>query len=193
MSFFASAGDSGAQLEFPAVSSYVTGVGGTTVSLDSAGNKLSETTWSGTGGGISSDVSKPTYQAGFLAGTGRGVPDVSYDADPNSGFYIRENGGWGAVGGTSAGAPQWAGLAALVNQGRKAAGLSPIGTGLTYGTNTALYNLAGGTSYTNAKGAFTDITTGSNVNSANFGYSATAGYDPATAWAPPSPTSWSPP
>ena len=175
VTFLASSGDSGAGVDYPAVSPYVTAVGGTSVSLDSAGNKLSETTWSGSGGGVSADVSRPSYQAGFNDASGRGVPDVAYDADPNSGVYVRENGGWYGVGGTSAGAPQWAGLAALINQGRQAAGLPALGSGLAYGTNTALYNLAGGTSYTNAPGAFTDITTGSNGNAATVGYDTATG------------------
>jgi hypothetical protein len=78
------------------------------------------------------------------------------------------------VGGTSAGSPQWAGLFALANQGRASAGLSSLGTGVAAGTNVRLYQLAGGTSYTNPKGDFVDITSGSN------GYSAAVGYDFAT-------------
>ncbi len=174
VSFLASAGDSGTAVDYPAVSPYVTGVGGTTISLDAAGNKLSETTWSGSGGGVSVDVARPSYQAGFQPGSGRGVPDVAYDADLGSGVYVRSGGSWYGVGGTSAGAPQWAGLFALANQGRASAGLAPLGTGTTYGTNEILYGLAGGSSYTNAKGAYTDITTGSN------GLPATVGYDNAT-------------
>ncbi len=174
VSFFAAAGDNGAQVEFPAVSPYVTGVGGTSISIDSSGNKLSETAWSGSGGGTSTTTPIPSYQVGFQSGANRGVPDVSYDADPGSGIYVYENGGYYAVGGTSAGAPQWAGLAALVNQGRAAVGSSPIGTGLTYGLNSALYALAGGSSYTNPNGDFSDITSGSNGNPA------TPGYDTAT-------------
>ena len=180
VSFFASAGDSGAEVEFPAVSPYVVGVGGTTVSLDSSGNKLSETTWSGSGGGVSAYTSRPSFQNGFQTNANRAVPDVSYNADPNSGVYVDRNGSYYAVGGTSAGAPQWAGLAALVNQGRVANGLSTIGTGTTYGLNSVLYALAGGSSYTNPNGDFLDITSGNNNNSSGFGYSATAGYDPAT-------------
>ncbi len=174
VSFFAAAGDSGAQAEFPAVSPYVTGVGGTTVSLDSAGNKLSETAWTNSGGGTSAFTARPSYQTGFQSSGNRGVPDVSYNADPNSGIYVVDNGSYYAVGGTSAGAPQWAGLAALVNQGRAANGSSPIGTGLAFGLNSALYSLAGGSSYTNPNGDFADITSGSNGNPA------TPGYDTAT-------------
>ena len=175
VSFFASAGDNGAEVEFPAVSPYVVGVGGTTISLDAAGDKLSETTWADGGGGTSAYVSRPSYQNGFQSSTDRGVPDVAYDADPNSGVYVVDNGSYYGVGGTSAGSPQWAGLAALVNQGRVANGLATIGTGLTYGINSALYALAGGSSYTNPNGDFLDITTGSNGNPATTGYDTATG------------------
>ena len=175
VSFFASAGDNGAEVEFPAVSPYVVGVGGTTLALDSAGNKISETTWSGSGGGTSAYVARPSYQTGFQTSTRRGVPDVAYNADPSPGIYVVNAGGYYQVGGTSAGAPQWAGLAALVNQGRAANGLASIGSGLTYGLNTALYALAGGTSYSNSRGDFVDITTGSNGNPVTTGYDTATG------------------
>ncbi len=174
VTFLASAGDSGAQVELPAVSPYVTGVGGTTMPLDSAGNRVSETVWSGSGGGISTQVARPSYQAGFVSGSYRGVPDVSYDADPGTGVFVDDNGNWYGVGGTSIGAPQWAGLIALANQGRATAGLPSLGTGQAMGTNSVLYGLAGGSSYTNPNGDFLDITSGSNGNSA------TNGYDPVT-------------
>jgi subtilase family serine protease len=174
VSFFASAGDSGAAAEYPAASPYVTAVGGTTISLDANGNKLSESAWSGSGGANTANESKPSYQNGIYSGTGRGIPDVAYNADPNSGVYIYDssNGGnWGVVGGTSAGAPQWAALMALVNQGRADLSKSSLGTGTTYGTNQVLYALAGGSSYTNPNGDFYDVSAGSN------GHPATTGYD----------------
>ena len=179
VSYFASAGDSGEAVDFPAVSPYVTGVGGTTISLDQAGDKLSETSWSGSGGGVSADTGRPSFQDGFEAAGGRGVPDVSYDANPSSGVAVIDSAYFGnsnprGVGGTSAGSPQWAGLMALANQGRAAAGLSTVATGQTYGTNSALYALAGPGTYTNAGGDYTDITSGSN------GVSAAAGYDNVT-------------
>jgi hypothetical protein len=85
-----------------------------------------------------------------------------------------DDGNFGIVGGTSAGSPQWAALAALANQGRASAGETTLGTGQAFGTNSVLYSLAGGTSYLNANHDFSDITTGSN------GHSATTGYDEAT-------------
>jgi subtilase family serine protease len=175
VAFTASAGDSGAGVSYPSASPYVTAVGGTTLSISSTGGRLSETAWSGSGGGSSAGEATPGYQAGFAPGATRGVPDVSYNADPSTGVYVYDSapgwGGWYEVGGTSAGAPQWAGLFALVNQGRASAGKTALGTGQTFGVNSALYKLAGGSSYTNASGGFFDVTAGSN------GLSATAGYD----------------
>jgi subtilase family serine protease len=88
--------------------------------------------------------------------------------------YNTTGGGWEQIGGTSAGTPQWAGLFALANQGRARLHKAPLGSGLPYGTNQWLYALAGGSSYTNPLGAFTDVTAGSN------GYPATPGYDRVT-------------
>ena len=170
VTFIASAGDSGTEAEYPAASPYVTSVGGTRISLDAAGNKLSETSWSGSGGALTVNESKPSYQNGFFTGNGRGIPDVAYNAEPSSGVPIFVNGSWGSVGGTSAGAPQWAGIMALVNQGRASLGKSSIGTGTTFGTNQALYTLAGGSSYTNPGGDFYDVTTGGNGLNAGTGY-----------------------
>jgi subtilase family serine protease len=174
VTFLASSGDTGGVVEFPAASPYVTSVGGTELRLDANSNRISETGWNGSGGGVSTFESLPTYQAGFLSAPGRGTPDVSYDASPATGFFIFDSSGggsWSSVGGTSAGAPQWAGLIALANQGRATAGLASLGTGVAAGTNAVLYQLAGGTSYTNPNGNFVDITSGSN------GHLATAGYD----------------
>ncbi len=113
--FFASSGDNGYGVEWPAVSPNVIGVGGTTFHFDSNGSLISETAWSGSGGGISSFIKSPDFQLAFDAktfGGKRAVPDVSYGADPNPGFSIYHN-GWLSVGGTSAGAPQWAAIHAL--------------------------------------------------------------------------------
>lgn len=163
VSFFASSGDSGAGVMWPAASPFVVAVGGTSLQLDSAGNLISETAWSGSGGGVSVYESAPVWQSGWQTTGKRTVPDVSYNADPNTGFpvYISNysnSTGWITVGGTSAGAPQWAAQQALVNAARS--------TSLS-STGSALYSI-GGTSYTTS---FLDITSGSN------GFTATAGYD----------------
>ncbi len=113
--FFASSGDNGNGVEWPAVSPNVIGVGGTTFHFGVDGNLTSETAWSGSGGGISNFVPLPSFQLLLKLksfGTKRAVPDVSFGADPSPGFSIYHN-GWLSVGGTSAGAPQWAAIHAL--------------------------------------------------------------------------------
>jgi subtilase family serine protease len=114
--FFASSGDDGTGASWPASSPYVIGVGGTHVSVTSSGAYSSETAWSGSGGGVSAYEKEPSFQSDYSipkAGGMRAIPDVSYDADPSSGFPIYHAGKWEEVGGTSAGAPQWAAIAAL--------------------------------------------------------------------------------
>src|SRR5205085_4866439 len=108
----------------------VLSVGGTTLRLDSSGNILGESAWSGSGGGISSVEAQPAYQHGIVtqSTTRRTNPDVAYDADPNTGFPVYDsfnNGSaapWSQFGGTSDAAPQWAGLIAIADQGRALAG-----------------------------------------------------------------------
>ncbi len=114
--FFASAGDSGAGASWPAASPNVIGVGGTSFSKTFGGGWGAETAWSGSGGGVSTYEKEPGYQKAYAiprAGGMRAIPDVAYDADPRSGFPIVRQGLWHEVGGTSAGAPQWAAIAAL--------------------------------------------------------------------------------
>ncbi len=114
--FFASSGDNGTGASWPAASPNVIGVGGTRVFLTAAGTFSSESAWIGSGGGISAYEKEPAYQASYnipRSGGMRAVPDVSYDAAPASGFPVYHAGKWQEVGGTSAGAPQWAAIAAL--------------------------------------------------------------------------------
>src|SRR5437867_4914734 len=160
VSFIASSGDSGTGVAYPAASPYVVSVGGTTLNVDGSGNVQSETAWSGSGGGVSSQESAPSYQAGFNSNSGRGVPDVSYVADPNTGVSIYDSygstdGGWNQDGGTSVGAPQWAAITAIVNSG--GGQLSSA----SFGTNTAFYNAATGPAYS---ANYRDITSGNNGN-----------------------------
>jgi len=117
--FYASSGDTGGLVTWPSSSSNVVSVGGTTLTQTTSG--YTETAWSGSGGGISAYEPMPDYQknAGLdtqLATTYRATPDVSYNADSNTGFIVLDTyiyNGWYAVGGTSAGAPQWAAIQAL--------------------------------------------------------------------------------
>jgi kumamolisin len=116
-------------VDFPASSPWVLACGGTNLVLSADGKVESETVWNGgdtggaTGGGVSQHFSKPSYQASVNVPmpvasnpTGRGVPDVAGNADPASGYVIFLNGQPLVVGGTSAVAPLWAGLIALLNE-----------------------------------------------------------------------------
>ncbi|WP_175947547.1 S53 family peptidase [Burkholderia pyrrocinia] len=175
VTFVASSGDSGTGTEYPAASPYVVAVGGTTLSIDTYGNYVGEAAWSGSGGGVSSVEAEPAGQAGWpvpVAGK-RGVPDVSYDANPSSGFAVYDSvtyqgqAGWFQVGGTSAGAPQWSALVAIANSLRAAAGKSRLS-----GTYDSLYTV-GKTAYGSD---YHDVTTGSNGSCGSV-CSAAGGYD----------------
>jgi hypothetical protein len=150
--FFAASGDDGAGILWPSSSSNVIAVGGTTLNVFADGS-LSETAWSGSGGGISAYEQQPTYQSNYGLTTRRAVPDVSYNANPSTGVSIyTSSDGWVKVGGTSAGAPQWAAIHAL--------GLSTSHENFYQNAKTPSYSAY-----------FRDITLGSN------GYSASVGYD----------------
>ena len=124
LQFFASSGDDGAGVSWPAVSPDVVAVGGTSLSVDAGWRFLSEKAWTGSGGGVSAYEKEPAYQAAYSipkSGGMRAIPDVAYAADPRHGFSIyhkasnaaKSANGWYVVGGTSAGAPQWAAIQAL--------------------------------------------------------------------------------
>jgi len=148
-------GATGENVDFPASSPHVLACGGT--KLEGSGTSISsETVWNdgsaggATGGGVSKDFTLPVWQkkAGVPAPSGssggRGVPDVSGDASPETGYNVLVDGSQEVVGGTSAVAPLWAGLIALVNQKR----------GSTAGfVNPVLYANSG---------ALRDITSGNN-------------------------------
>ena len=178
VTFTAAAGDGGMEVEHPAVSSYVTGVGGTSLQVDTAGNRLNETAWSGSGGGVSNYTNVPSYQASSVTGSKRNVPDVAFDADPSTGVLVYDSssgGAWYQVGGTSVGAPSWAGIIAHVNQGRANAGKASLGTGKSFGTNQVLYQLAGATPRSSISADYYDITLGGNGISAKPGYDSVTG------------------
>ena len=157
-------------VDFPASAPHALACGGTSLRL--SGEAISsETVWNdpgggSTGGGVSRQFPLPTYQANAHVPNnvdsntpGRGVPDVSGDADPETGYQIRVDGADETIGGTSAVAPLWAGLVALLNQSIGA----PIGF-----AQPRLYPLLG-------TGAFHDITQGSNGS-----YDAGPGWDACT-------------
>ena len=174
-------GDGMAHVDFPASSPFALGCGGT--KLTAAGTTIaSEVVWnessdsSATGGGISDFFPVPAYQSATgIPGSanpggakGRGVPDVSGDADPVTGYQIRVDGQELVFGGTSAVAPLWAGLIALMNQklGHPVGFLNPLLYGSLVDTD-----------------ALRDITSGSNGV-----YAAKSGWDPCTGWGSPNGT-----
>ncbi len=170
VNFFASSGDGGTGILWPAASPFVTAVGGTTLFLDRNGALTQpEMAWPDSGGGESVYEAQPTFQSQIQT-SGRGVPDVSYNADPSTGFPVYDSiafygqSGWIQVGGTSAGAPQWAALIAVANSQRKAP---------AYSLNSVLYKLGHGPSYTQD---FRDIITGCNGAPTNL-TCARSGYD----------------
>lgn len=168
VSYFASSGDSGGKVIYPSASPYVISVGGTTLTVDSTGNRISETGWSGSGGGVSKFESKPSFQSA-LSYSKRATPDVSYDANPNTGFPVYDQnyngGGWFTVGGTSAGSPQWAAISAIVNSGKSSS--------ITH-QDTALYSAA--STPTSYSSHYNDITSGkAGMNKAGNGYDLVTG------------------
>jgi subtilase family serine protease len=185
VTFVASSGDQGSWFgpTWPSVSKNVLAVGGTTLALNSNGTIANETAWSGSGGGISQFESQPQYQTQYNPNfSTRGGPDVSINADPNTGYSVYDSlkyqgqSGWMTIGGTSAGSPQWAALIAIANQGRVALGGGTL-DGAT-GTLPGLYSL-----YTDANYAksFNDITRGAS----SWWYGAGPGWDPVTGFGSP--------
>ncbi len=151
--FFVSSGDSGLPAQWPSASPKVISVGGTTLHF-SGSTFTSETGWSSGGGGCSAYEIANSAQSSFSqygqvnCGGKRATPDVSLDADPNSGVSVYDstsyNGqsGWWTVGGTSASSPMWAARsadssAALVNAAYV------YGSSITYRDITSGGNTAG--------------------------------------------------
>ncbi len=152
ISVFVAAGDGGssddvapgnvAHVDFPSSSPFATACGGTRLESPDGQTIANEVVWNdgptggGSGGGISAYFPVPVYQNGFSlpasanpgAGPGRGVPDIAGNADPWSGYKVRVDAQDLVIGGTSAVAPLWAGLTALVNEGlqRQAGFLNPL-------------------------------------------------------------------
>lgn len=167
-------------VDFPASSPHALACGGT--HLEGSSSITKEVVWNSnggaTGGGVSAKFKKPSYQMGAnvpapsAASGGRGVPDICGNASPETGFNIQWDGKSGAVGGTSAVAPLWAGLIALLaqNLGHAVPFLNPI-------------------LYANP-GALHDITSGNNdVGGSGHGkYSAATGWDPCTGMGSPNGT-----
>jgi kumamolisin len=166
------ASDGQPHVDFPASSPNVLACGGTTLNASDT-QIFSEVVWNdpnggATGGGISDQFPVPAYQqnagvppsANSSKTVGRGVPDVAANADPATGYVVRADGQEAVVGGTSAVAPLWAGLIALLNQSLG----KPVGF-----LNPTLYG------FDTASGVFRDITEGNNG-----AYTAGPGWDACT-------------
>ena len=129
------------------------------------------------GGGFSHVFGVPTFQTGALpsGSTGRGVPDIGYQASSRTGVLVYDTdfstgGGWFIVGGTSSGSPQWAGIVAIADQVNG----GPLGF-----INPALYRI--GASPARYAADFFDVTTGNNHADPTVpGFSATKGWDAVT-------------
>ena len=193
--YFAAAGDFGHEAVYPAASPDVIAVGGTTLNGckgTSCAGFTSETAWSGSGGGTSVYEPIPGYQKNYKGPVSgapsifaltlgkRAIPDVSFDANPATGVSFYESSpyqgqaGWFTRGGTSVGAPNWAGIAAAAaTEGRTA-----------LQGDTAIYS---GAYAANLR----DITTGTN---GKCGAACTAGkgYDRVTGLGSPNYLLWSP-
>ena len=140
----------------------------------------SEVGWSGTGGGTSAYTPTPSYQTAAVPGLGsvghRTVADVAFNADPSTGQYVATIApgssavSWLSVGGTSLSTPQWAGLIAIANAQRVAAGKPLLGA-----PHSILYGQAA-SSATTYSTVFADVTRGSDGTCATC--SARQGYDP---------------
>ena len=180
VTFVASTGDYGtADPEYPAFSPNVVAVGGTSLTVNADNSYNSEVGWGGnssaqggtfigSGGGVSQYEAEPAFQTAVQTTGYRTTPDVSLVADPNTGTWIADtynfaDNPWTIVGGTSLSAPSWAGLFALTNEGRAAAGAATLNSANPTEAQQDLYNAP--------VNDFNDITSGYN------GYTAGIGYD----------------
>jgi hypothetical protein len=134
ITFIASSGDSGsfAGASYPAASPNVLSVGGTTLNLSTSGTYQSESAWISSGGGYSQFEPEPSYQSATQSTGRRSTPDVAFDADPMTGVPVYQTDlsslqpSLQYVGGTSLGAPAWAAIIAIADQGRALAGKASL-------------------------------------------------------------------
>lgn len=174
-SVYAASGDDGADdngsslsVDYPAADPYVSGVGGTNLTVTSGAWK-SETGWSDSGGGQSVEFATPSFQSSVNTSGHREVPDVSAAGGNSSPWNIDADGTYESVWGTSAAAPNWAAFTADYDTAAATLGKSRFGY-----ANSEIYTVAASSVY---KSVFHDVTSGNNG-----GYSAKAGYDEVTGW-----------
>ena len=128
VTFLAATGDYGAPSGYPAYSPNVVAVGGTTLFVNPDSSYNSELGWSGSGGGQSLYESEPTYQQSVESSGARENPDVSFEADPNTGVPVYDTydfgaaNPWAQIGGTSLATPCWGALVAIADQMRATQG-----------------------------------------------------------------------
>jgi subtilase family serine protease len=169
---------SGTSLSYPAVSPFVTAVGGTRLTLGAGNTRLSEVVWNdspyganaATGGGVSRLEARPAYQNGTNPQSHRAIPDVSALADIQPGWPVVINSTLQTIGGTSGSTPLTAAATALVDASQQNAGHPPIGL-----ANGWFYQAA-----TEQPSAFFDVTQGNNDLAEVGCCQATVGYDPAS-------------
>lgn len=191
-SIFVATGDRGAydcadqgdfndvQADLDASIPYVTAVGGTLAILSSSGGYGREAAWGepieqwGGSGGVSEYFPQPSWQQGpgvqnRYSNGSRETPDISANADAQSGWDVFAQGAEAVVGGTSAATPFWAACAALIDQDLKKQGLPLIGFAdpalYTFGQNPAGL----------PQSPYHDVTQGTNLF-----YPTASGYDLAT-------------
>jgi kumamolisin len=182
VSVFVSSGDSGDRpgpakdcgtgigVAYPASDPSVVSVGGTSLDLNLDGSIAQETAWSHSGGGVVRNMLRPVWQSAPQLPTGnkRWVPDVAFVGNPKTGVDVAYKGAWHVFGGTSVGAPAWAGIWTLVlQQAGQAIGPAPD----------VIYGVANSASYSTS---FNDIVLGSNGK-----YQAGVGWDAVTGWGTP--------
>ncbi len=156
-------------VSYPASSPYVTAVGGTSLFLDSQDRYLRETGWNGSGGGVSTLFSMPSWQkrGGVPESAKRVLPDIAMLGDWNTGVWLHVNGVWYSAGGTSLAAPLMAASYALANQLK--------GTNLGF-ASPLIYDHARTSAYGTT---IRDVVTGSN------GFQSGPGWDYVTGWGTP--------
>ncbi|MBS2009346.1 MAG: S8/S53 family peptidase [Cyanobacteria bacterium SZAS TMP-1] len=183
---FASAGDDGAydcgadakkvqwRVDFPSSSPHVTAVGGTALHVSDS-VRTTETTWESGGGGVSSHWDRPVWQVAptLPSGNRRATADVSLNGDPATGYSFYFQGRWMRIGGTSASAPEWAALWALVMEGTK----QRVGSANFY-----VYRMGALKEYHKY---FYDVIRGNNGAGVGNGYNAGPGWDIPSGWGTP--------
>jgi len=171
--------------DFPGASPYITTVGGTDFTTYDIGDEMA---WSAGGGGFSDTFPMPSYQktaveaylkdpsadlppASYYNASGRGYPDVAALGGQKTPYCVSTNSRFAGVAGTSASCPVVAGVFALLNNERLAAGKAPMGF-----LNPFIYQNAA---------AFNDVTSGKNNAGLGNGFTAIKGWDAATGFGTP--------